>query len=172
MKWQFWRQGDEKPRKAENLRTIFNTNWLTEYRGEIPCCPGITHTLICAEIAHKQQKALLDAGFRPIDGRIPTHSIFCTFTLLRDSGSPRCLFNLYLDLSAYSPAWQTWIAAQVTKGLKRSLLRLTIPNFAIRCKALDEFPWCKENAEMDEYWLMDALVYLRSTLRDVDGLKG
>lgn len=171
MKWKFWKQGNAKKRKTKNFGTVFDTPWLCEYRGAIACTPTITHTLICAAISPKQQQALLAAGFRPIAGNIPTHSIFCTFTLLRDSGSPRCLFNLYLDLSAYS-TWQTWIAAQVTKGLKKSLLRLTMPNFAIRCKALDEFPWCKENAEIDEYWLMDALVYLRSAIRDVDKLRG
>lgn len=110
---------------------------------------------------------MLAEGFRAIGGASITHAIFCTFTLARDGGNPRCLFNLYLDLSEYPALSANWIAKQITSsrrfgGLRRFLMEATSPGFLVRCKDSTEFPFCFDDNDIDQYWLINADVLTRA----------
>jgi hypothetical protein len=99
---------------------------------------------------------------------MPTHSIFCTFTLLKDKGNPRCLFNLYLHLEDIpKPVLRDWVAGEITKKLKRSLMLAKEPCFIIRCNQIREYPWCLEHDEVDEYWISESGAYTRLILKDL-----
>ena len=113
---------------------------------------------------------MLAEGFRAIGGASITHVIFCTFALPSAPTTPRCLFNLYLDLSGYPFPWADWAAKQITAsrrigGLRKSLAIATSPGFLIRCKSSKEYPFCLDDDTVDKYWLTNADVYLRAVDR-------
>lgn len=145
-----------------------SSKWLAQYRGSLHPTPTVEHQLLCCEVNAAARSALLAAGFKGVgNGTEPTHYIYCVFKLARDRGNPRCLFNLYLSLEG-STLRQKWIAKQVTRGLKKSLLSRKTPQFVIRCRRQSEFQWCLDDADLDEYWLMEAAHLLRMTLKDVE----
>lgn len=166
------------PRKTSNekhheifpLKTVVSPGHLYKASGALPGTPGVRHTLLCSGIPKSMRETMLAEGFRAIGGASITHAIFCTFVLTRDAGSPRCLFNLYLDLGEYPPLSANWIAKQITAsrrfgGLRRFLMDATSPGFLIRCKNHAEFPFCFDDEDIDKYWLLNANVLSRAIER-------
>ena len=170
------RQKGEKRDRILPIQTVFNPGYLYKATGSLPATPGVRHTLLCVSISKGAREALLAEGFSPIGGASITHGIFCTFTLPSQPPNPRCLFNLYLDLSSYPFPWADWAAKQITAsrrlgGLRRSLAIASSQEFLIRCKTSREYPFCLDDQAIDEYWLTNADVYLRAVDRDYQQTK-
>ena len=164
------RRKSEKCNRVLPLETVFDPGYLYKATGSLPATPGIRHTLICSSISKSMRETMLAEGFRSIGGASITHVIFCTFTLPSNPSNPRCLFNLYLDLSSYPFPWGDWAAKQIVNsrrigGLRRSLAIATSQEFLIRCKTSREYPFCLDDQAIDEYWLTNADVYLRAVDR-------
>lgn len=172
----FWRRKrrTNEGRSSDPFRTVLATPWTAEYRGALPATrsSGIKHNLICAEITPAAAATLLEQGFRPINGSVPSYAIKCTSAMAKDGYQPRALFDFYLDLKKISSAnWRYWIALETCKGLKRRLLDCTERSLLVRCKTEDEFPWCIDDETLDFTWLDDGNRYLRSALQEYEAIK-
>jgi len=141
--------------EASAFGTIFATPWSAEYRGEIPATPGVIHNLFAVAITPSAGQVLLAEGFRPIAGTLPTHTIKCNTSMVRDSYHPRALFDLFFDLSSFPPNVGLWLSIEACKRLKRRLFTCTEKALLIRCRTENEFPWCCDNETLDIAWLDD-----------------
>ena len=171
----FWRKRKTLKRSSDPFRTVLATPWTKEYRGALPATRdgGIKHNLICAEITPIAAAILLEQGFRPINGSVPTHVIKCTSSMARDSYQPRALFDLYLDLKIISSAnWQHRIAVKTCKGLKERLMHCTERALLVRCRTNDEFPWCIDDETLDFTWLDDGNRYLKAAMAEYESIRG
>ena len=163
------RRKSEKRNRVLPLETVFDPGYLYKATGSLPATPGIRHTLICSSLSKSMRETMLAEGFRAIGGASITHVIFCTFTLPSHPSNPRCLFNLYLDLSSYPFPWGDWAAKQIVNsrrigGLRRSLSDVTMHGrgFLVRCQNSKEFPFCLDDDTIDKYWLQNADTYFRA----------
>lgn len=166
----FWRRRQPKKKAVHSFATVQgHSSRLRHFNGSLPIFKGaVRHTLFCCAIGREDGQALLDAGFSFVGSKHPTHLIQCNFYLAHSPKQTRCLFQLCLGLESTIANARDWVAVEVCKGLKNELRNAKDKGFLIRCKNSHEFPFCLDDETLDEIWLMNAGVHLRSALKTLD----
>jgi len=170
----FRRHDKRKPseRIREDFRTVDRSPWIVHYQGKIPQNPSGTYNIFAdaidpaiAEILCRERSKANTLGSI---GAIDTHYIMGTVSLNKDVGSVRNLFQIYFNLSEVSKVDQPLVIYEVAKGLKKELLRAEMLGFLIRCKRANEFPFCVDDAIIDEFWFGWSVAYYKSICHQLE----